>query len=150
MFVGGGDVEEGMRLLYENDIADALREAHGRGAAFAAMSAGAIMLGERWIRWPHADAGDEHAETFPCLGIVNFSVDTHAEGDDWIETKAFVEVRTRETGKAQTAYGIPSGGALLVSGDAAPHALGVPAVRFEAKPNARARELAAFKVHVHD
>ncbi len=150
VFVGGGDVEAGMECLKAEGIDEAIREAHARGAVFAASSAGSIMLGERWIRWPHADAGDEHAETFPCLGIVPFSLDTHAEGDDWVETKAFVEVRARETGKAQTAYGIPSGGALLVAGKSAPHALGVPAMHFEAQPQGRARELATLKVAAHD
>jgi len=149
VFLGGGDVEEGMKHLYENDVADALRAAHGRGAVFTAISAGAIMLGERWIRWPHAEAGDEHAETFPCLGIVPISLDTHGEDDGWSETQSYVAVRARETGAKAIAYGIPSGGALLVGGGK-PRALGVPAQVFECEPGKRAHALPDVEVSEHE
>ena len=150
VFIGGGDVEEGIKTLHETDVADALREAHGRGAVFCGMSAGAIMLGERWVRWPHEDASDAEAETFPCLGIVPFSLDTHGEGDGWLETRSFATVRARELGAVARAYGIPSGGALLSSGDGRPRALGVPAQVFAAHPGKKAHALADLPVESND
>jgi hypothetical protein len=77
------------------------------------MSAGAIMLGQRWVRWPRADAGDDEAETYECLGVAPCSLDTHGEGDGWRETLSFVAVRAREVGRKAKAYGVPSGGALI-------------------------------------
>ncbi len=68
VFVGGGDVEAGIDALREADLVDDLHGAAKRGVVFAGMSAGAIMLGERWIRWPRAGAGDDEAETYECLG----------------------------------------------------------------------------------
>jgi len=146
VFVGGGDVEEGMKHVLENDVADALREAHGRGAVFCGMSAGAIMLGERWIRWPREDAGDEHAETFACLGIVPFSLDTHGEADGWDETQSFAAVRARELNVVVKVYGVPSGGALLATSDGKPRALGVPTAVFSAHPGKKAHALADIKI----
>ena len=115
IFVGGGDVEVGIERLHELDLKRDIAAAAERGAVFAAMSAGAIMLGERWIRWPSEHAGDDSAETFECLGIVPFSLDTHGEGDEWQETHSFATVRARETQQEAHAYGIPSGGALLIT-----------------------------------
>jgi len=51
VFVGGGDVEAGMDVLRDAGLLDDFHKAADRGAVFAAMSAGAIMLGKRWIRW---------------------------------------------------------------------------------------------------
>ena len=45
-----------MRVLRDADLIDDLRAAAKCGVVFAGMSAGAIMLGERWIRWPHESA----------------------------------------------------------------------------------------------
>ena len=150
VFVGGGDVEAGMQHLLANDVVDALHAAHGRGVVFCGMSAGAIMLGERWIRWPGEEAGDEHAETFACLGIVPFSLDTHGEEDGWGEAKSFAAVRARETGKVATCYGVPSGGALLGASSGSAKALGIPAQHFSAAPGKKARALADIKVDEHD
>ena len=77
VFVGGGDVEEGMRVLRDADLIAPLHAAAARGAIFAGMSAGSIMLGQRWIRWPDAQAKDAEAETYECLGLAERSLDTH-------------------------------------------------------------------------
>ena len=69
VFVGGGDVEAGMDVLRGAKLVPDLRAAADRGVVFAGMSAGAIMLGERWIRWPADDANDDEAETYECLGL---------------------------------------------------------------------------------
>lgn len=146
VFVGGGDVEEGMRHLMENDVVDALKQAHGRGAVFSGTSAGAIMLGQRWIRWPHEDASDDEAQTFPCMGIVPFSLDTHGENDGWAETQVFAAVHARETKKRSLVYGIPAGGALLAQSDGDPMCLGVAAAVFAALPGKKAHALKTLEV----
>src|SRR5438874_13170751 len=69
VFVSGGDVEEGMKVLRERKLLDAVHAAAERGATFVGISAGAIMLGERWIAWPSAKATDDEAATFECLGV---------------------------------------------------------------------------------
>ena len=107
MFVGGGDVEEGIAVLREADLVRDFRAAARRGAVFAGMSAGAIMLGERWIRWPHDHAGDDEAETYECLGVAPCSLDTHGEDDGWRETRSFAAVRARELGKQSQGVRVP-------------------------------------------
>jgi peptidase E len=135
VFVGGGDVDSGMEVLRRSELIAPLQAAAERGAVFAGMSAGAIMLGERWVRWPRADAGDDEAETYECLGVVPCSVDTHGEDDDWGETRSFAAVRARELERKAKAYGVPSGGALLVTGSGKVQALGRPVPVFAALPS---------------
>ena len=138
VFVGGGDVEAGMRVLRDADLIDDLRAAAKCGVVFAGMSAGAIMLGERWIRWPHEHAGDDEAETYECVGIAPCSLDTHGENDRWRETQAFATVRARELGEKARAYAVPSGGALVIGPDGTVRARGEPVPVFAAFPNRKA------------
>jgi len=145
VFFGGGDVEGGMSHLQENDVVSAIHAAHQRGVVFIAMSAGAIMLGQRWVKWPTEDASDDDAHTYECLGVVPFSLDTHGEDDGWHETQVFAQVHARETQAVAHAYGIPSGGALLVA-DGKPFAQGIPAQVFSAQPGKRAKALADLPV----
>ena len=139
VFVGGGDVEAGIRAVRDADLLDDFHAAAKRGAVFAGMSAGAIMLGERWIRWPNDDAGDDQAETYECLGLAPCSLDTHGEGDGWREVQSFAAVRARELGKCVRAYGVPSGGALVIGTDGKVEARGEPVPVFVALPNGKAR-----------
>lgn len=139
VFVGGGDVEAGMQVLRDADLVEDLRAAAARGVVFAGMSAGAILLGERWIRWPHEDAADDEAETYECLGIAPCSLDTHGEDEEWRETQAFAAVRARELGREARAYAVPSGGALVIGPDGAMEARGEPVAVFAALPNQKAR-----------
>ena len=139
VFVGGGDVEAGMEVLGRAKLVADLRAAASKGVIFSGMSAGAIMLGERWIRWPRADAGDEEAETYQCLGIAPCSLDTHGEGDDWRETRSFVVVRARELGRKAKAYGVTSGGALVVGATGRARAHGAVVPLFTALPGREAR-----------
>ena len=134
VFVGGGDVEAGMDVLRGAKLVPDLRAAAARGVVFAGMSAGAIMLGERWIRWPRPDATDAQAETYECLGLVPCALDTHGEGDDWAEARSFAAVRARELKGRAKAYGVPSGGALLVRGSGKMLARGEPVPMFAARP----------------
>ena len=139
VFVGGGDVEAGMYLLRGAGLLDDFHAAADRGAVFAGMSAGSIMLGKRWIRWPNADSGDNEAETYECLGIVPVALDTHGEGDGWGEAQSYVAVRARELGKKARAYGVPSGGALVIDHRGRIEAHGVSAPVFEALPKRKAK-----------
>ena len=139
VFVGGGDVEAGIHALHDADLVEDLHGAAKRGVVFAGMSAGAIMLGERWIRWPREGAGDDEAETFECLGVAPCALDTHGEGDGWRETQSFAAVRARELGKKARAYGVPSGAALVIGTDGTFRARGDAVTVFAALPNKKAR-----------
>ena len=139
VFVGGGDVEAGVDALREADLVGELHGAAKRGVVFVGMSAGAIMLGERWIRWPREGAGDDEAETYACLGIAPCSLDTHGEGDGWGETQSFAAVRARELGKKARAYGVPSGAALVIGTDGTFRARGDAVTVFAALPNRKAK-----------
>jgi peptidase E len=139
VFVGGGDVEAGMDVLRGAKLVQDLRAAADRGVVFAGMSAGAIMLGERWIRWPSAEATDAEAETYECLGVAPCALDTHGEGDGWAEARSFAAVRAGELKRKSKAYGVPSGGALLVRGGGRMLARGEPVPVFAALPRGAAR-----------
>jgi peptidase E len=139
VFVGGGDVEAGMNVLRRAQLIAPLRAAAARGVVFAGMSAGAIMLGERWIRWPRADATDDEAETYECLGVAPCSLDTHGERDDWGEARSFAAVCARERERKARAYGIPSGGALIVGSSGKMRARGEPVPVFAASPRQTAK-----------
>ena len=139
VFVGGGDVEAGMNVLRRAQLIAPLRAAAARGVVFAGLSAGAIMLGERWIRWPRADASDDEADTYECLRVTPCSLDTHGEGDGWGEARSFAAVRARELERRAKAYGIPSGGALIVGRGGRMRARGEPVPVFAASPRQAAK-----------
>lgn len=134
VFMGGGDVEQGMDVLRDADLVADVRAAAARGAVFAGMSAGAIMLGERWIRWPTATAGDDEAETYECLGLAPCSLDTHGESDNWAEARSFAVVRARELGREAKVYAVPSGAALVVAPSGAALARGGAVAVFASRP----------------
>jgi peptidase E len=134
VFIGGGDVDEGMAVLRRAKLVANLHAAGERGVVFSGMSAGAIMLGERWIRWPRADAGDDEAETYECLGLAPCTLDTHGEADGWPEARSFAAVRARELRRKAKAYAIPSGAALTVSSSGRMRARGKPVPVFAAIP----------------
>jgi peptidase E len=138
VFLGGGDVEAGMDVLRRRKLVADLHAAAQRGVVFAGLSAGAIMLGERWIRWPRQDASDEEAETYECLSLAPCTVDTHGEGDGWPEVRSFAAVRARELERKAKAYAIPSGGALIVHRSGTLHARGKPVPVFAAHPRGTA------------
>lgn len=139
VFIGGGDVEAGMDVLHRAQLVADIRAAAARGVVFAGMSAGAIMLGARWVRWPRADAGDDEAETFECLGVASCSLDCHGEADGWTEARSFAAVRARESKRKAVVYGVPSGGALLARGGGKMHARGEPVPVFAALPHGVAK-----------
>jgi peptidase E len=112
VYVGGGDVEEGMRVLGGCGADAVLVRLFRKGMSFLGLSAGSIMLGQAWVRWRDPE-DDASAERFPCLGFAPFVCDTHDEESGWEELKAALSVSP--TGSL--GYGIPSGGGILVEAD---------------------------------
>jgi cyanophycinase-like exopeptidase len=112
IFISGGDVEEGMRVLEEKGMMPVLRKAYKAGKPFFGVSAGSIMLAKSWVRW--ADPKDDSsAEIFPCMGFAPVLCDTHGEDDGWGELQAMLALCPTGT----TGYGIVSGTALVVDPD---------------------------------
>jgi len=97
VFVSGGDVEAGMRVIDERGLAPFFRDLHRGGKIFEGVSAGSIMLGEHWVRFASDD--DDRGERFDCLGIVPMSFDAHDEADDWGELHALARLMPKEAGK---------------------------------------------------
>ena len=97
VFVSGGDVEAGMRVIDERGLAPYFRELHRGGKIFEGVSAGSIMLGEHWVRF--ADDDDDRGERFDCLGIVPVSFDAHDEADGWGELHALARLMPKQAGK---------------------------------------------------
>jgi cyanophycinase-like exopeptidase len=126
VFLSGGDVEEGMRVLDAKGMVGVLQRLHRSGKPFFGMSAGSIMLARQWIRWldPTDDAS---SELFVCLGLAPVFCDTHGEGDVWEELQALLAFSP--TGAI--GYGIVSGTALIVETDGTVSALGGEVHRFQ-------------------
>jgi len=128
VFVTGGDVEEGMRVLEATGTIALLRELAAGGVPFLGVSAGSIMLARSWVRWrdPHDEAS---VELFPCLGIADVWCDTHGEADGWEELAAL----TRVAPQRSVSHGIPTGAGLVVHPDGGLEAAGSPVHRFESR-----------------
>jgi peptidase E len=125
VFVSGGDVEEGMRWLQVHGLATFFQKLYAAGKPFFGVSAGSIMLGQRWVAW--ADPKDDgSAALFDCLGVVGLLCDTHAEGEGWEELQAAVRLLPG----AGRGYGIPTGGILRVTPGGRPAALLKPCAVF--------------------
>jgi len=109
VFVSGGDVQKGMRVLVEKKMTGFLRRLHRSGKLFLGVSAGSIMLARKWVWWKDRH-NDESAEIFSCLGLAPILCDTHGEGEGWVELKTLLMLSP--TGAI--GYGIPSGAAIAV------------------------------------
>jgi len=126
IFVSGGDVSEGMRVLTEKAVIPLIKKRYNEGALIIGVSAGSIMLAKQWINWP--DENDEaSAELIPCMNIAPVLCDTHGEEDEWNELHSLV----RLTEGNQIGYGIPSGGAMRISKDGGVEAISMPLYRIE-------------------
>ncbi len=124
IFFSGGDPVVGAHILRESGADAWVREARERGATFAGISAGAILLGASWASWP-----DEHPPNAPfdggmliaCASVVDdLVVDCHGEEDDWNELKlvaAMLRARSTEGAAEPRLRGIPTRGGLIVGPD---------------------------------
>ena len=128
VFLSGGDVEAGMKVLLENELIDFLRDQYANGKLFFGISAGSIMLAKSWVRWRDHDS-ESRAELFPCLGFAPIYCDTHGEGDEWDELKALSHLIPDKS----MSYGIVSGAALIAQPDGAVRAIGREVHRFRRK-----------------
>ncbi len=128
VFLGGGDAEAGVQILREKNMAGFIQDLVRQGKPFIGVSAGTIMLCEEWVRWKDPE-DDATVELYPCLGIVPIICDTHAEGDDWVELKAAIQLK----GEGAMGYGITSGAYLKVYPDGHLEAAAGPIVRYTKK-----------------
>ncbi|MBN2239383.1 MAG: Type 1 glutamine amidotransferase-like domain-containing protein [Dehalococcoidales bacterium] len=119
VFISGGDVDRGMVALQRTGMISLLRELFDSGKTFFGISAGAIMLAKKWVRWP--DPYDtSSAELFPCLDFAPVIVDCHDEDSGWEELQAALSLET----ELETGYGLASGSGIRVSADGSVKALG--------------------------
>jgi cyanophycinase-like exopeptidase len=111
VFVCGGDVEEGMKVVARRGIAPFLSELYRGGKLLFGLSAGSIMLARAWVRWEDDD--DVSGSLFPCLGIADILCDTHGEEEDWGELKALLQLSS----DGSIGHGIRAGSAIRVDPD---------------------------------
>jgi peptidase E len=130
VFMSGGDVEEGMKVLMEKGLTGFFKDLYKGGKLFFSASAGSIMLANEWVRWRDPE-DDSTAEMFPCLGLAPVICDTHAESDDWEELKAALMLKD-ENAKG---YGIASGTCLKFPPDGKLEAIGGPVFQFTHRAN---------------
>jgi len=119
VYISGGDVETGIRILEEKQMIPFLDELYQEGKPFFGLSAGSIMLAEEWVRWRDPD-DDNTTEIFPCLGLAPVLCDTHDEEDGWEELKMLLTLEK----DGAVGYGIATGTALRVFPDGRIEALG--------------------------
>jgi len=134
IFVSGGDVSEGMRVLTERSVVPLIKKRYNEGALIIGVSAGSIMLAKQWIDWPDEN-NEASAELFPCMNIAPVLCDTHGETDEWNELHSLLRLIDGD----QIGYGIPSGGAMRISIDGAVEAIRMPLYRIELRGGKIAR-----------
>jgi len=125
IYISGGDVERGMRVLEEKKIISFLKGLFHSGKLFFGLSAGSIMLAREWVRWSDPD-DDTTAELFPCLGFAPVLCDMHAEEDGWPELRTALMFKP----EGEVGYGIAGGAGLIVYPDGMVEALGDAVHRF--------------------
>ncbi len=130
VFISGGDVEEGMRILEEKNMAFFLRRLYETGKPFFGLSAGSIMLSKKWVRWRDPD-DDSTASLFSCLGFAPIICDTHGEQDNWEELQVALKLAENE----MVGYGIVSGAAIKVHSNGTVEALSQPIHRYVRNAN---------------
>ena len=126
IFVSGGDVKEGMRVLTERSVIALIKKRYNEGALIIGVSAGSIMLAKQWIDWPDEN-NEASAKLFPCMNIAPVLCDTHGEEDEWNELHSLMRLAEGD----QIGYGIPSGGAMRISPDGVVEAISMPLFRIE-------------------
>jgi len=57
VYIGGGDVYEGIEVLKKKKMIDFLRRLYEDGKLFFGISAGSIMLAKNWVHW--SDPNDD-------------------------------------------------------------------------------------------
>jgi len=111
VYISGGDVEEGMRVVARRRLAPFLSDLYRGGKLIFGLSAGSIMLARAWVRWEDED--DSVGRLFPCLGIADILCDTHGEKERWGELRTLL----RLSPDSSIGYGIRAGSAIRVDPD---------------------------------
>ncbi len=119
VFISGGDVEIGMKILEEKNMIDFLFQLYREGIIFFGASAGSIMLAKEWVRWKDPN-DDSTAELFPCMGLTPIVCDTHAEDENWEGLKMILKLE-KDIVKG---YGIAIGTGIKVYADGNVEAMG--------------------------
>ena len=122
VFMSGGDVEHGMKVLHDRDMAGTLRSLARAGKPMFGISAGSLMLAREWVRF-HGD-GEAPAELFPCLGIAPVHVDAHSEDDGWSELRTLVGLLRARGDRNPVGYGLTRKGGLPSASTRARHRSG--------------------------
>jgi peptidase E len=133
VFMSGGDVEHGMKVLDDRDASGLLKRLARAGKPFVGISAGSIMLCRHWVRFPGDD--EARAELFDCLGIAPLHMDAHSEADNWSELRVLVRLLARADPRA-LGYGVPSRGCLRIDAAGELSALGDAIARVKSKNGA--------------
>jgi cyanophycinase-like exopeptidase len=142
VFVSGGDVEAGMHVLQDRGILPLFHGLAAAGKPMIGISAGSIMLGRAWVRFPDEDASNEPGATkgeptmFPCMGLAPVHVDAHAEDDDWAELKELLRLAAAAGEHEPVGYGLTrKGGVAIEPREDGAHlvAFGTPTPRFTAR-----------------
>jgi peptidase E len=119
VFISGGDVEAGMFVLREKDMLGFMNNLYRQGKPFFGISAGAIMLAARWVRWRDPD-DNSSAELFPCLGFAPIICDTHDEAAGWEELRSALTLAQ----EGVRGYGLATASGIKVFSDGKVEALG--------------------------
>jgi cyanophycinase-like exopeptidase len=133
VFVSGGDVDLGMRVLEDRGAADTLRALAREGKPMFGISAGSLMLAREWVRFPDDD--EARAEIFGCLGIAPVHVDAHSEDDGWSELRTLVRLLHERGDPSPVGYGLTRKGCLRldVRNGTTLEAVGTPIARIVVK-----------------
>jgi peptidase E len=115
VFMSGGDVEHGMKVLHDRDMAGFLVSLGRAGKPMFGLSAGSLMLAAEWVRFPDDD--EAKAELFPCLGLAPLHVDAHSEDDGWSELRVLVRLLHERGDAKPVGYGLTRHGGLHIAGD---------------------------------
>jgi hypothetical protein len=115
VFVSGGDVDHGIKLLAERGLLPYFRDLCRRGKPMFGISAGSVMLGREWVRFPDDD--ESRAELFDCIGAAPICVDAHSEDDDWSELRTLVALKSKRGDAEPVGYGLTVKGGLDVEID---------------------------------
>ena len=130
VFMSGGDVEAGIRILESKNLIDFLQDLYQKGKVFFGLSAGSIMLCREWVRWSNPE-NDSTAGLFPCLNIAPVICDTHAEEDEWEELRTALKLKIN----GDIGYGISSGACLKVCPSGRLEAIGGDIARYIKRDN---------------
>jgi len=115
VFVSGGDVEAGMNVLAERGVLPLFRRLAQDGRPMIGISAGSIMLGRAWVRFPEADVSEVVApKLFPCMNLAPVYVDAHAEADGWEELHVLLHLLAASGEPGAVGYGLTRKGGVVI------------------------------------